>query len=51
MSKERGQYGYVNNREVCTGTSPYIYPNGLQQVKRTLDVKALDGLGTEVRLT
>ena len=51
MNKHIDPYWYINDMEVHTDTAPHIYANGLQQVKLTLGVKALDGRGTEVRLT
>ena len=51
MTKTLDPYWYVNNMEVHTDTAPHIYANGLQQVKLTLGIKALDGRGNEVRLT
>ena len=51
MNKHIDPYWYINDMEVHTDTAPHIYANGLQQVKLTLGVKALDGRGTEVVLT
>ncbi|ALE88188.1 hypothetical protein [Pseudomonas versuta] len=51
MTKASDPYWYINDMEVHTDTTPHIYANGLQQVKITLGVKALDGRGTEVGLT
>ena len=45
MTKTLDPYWYVNNMEVHTDTAPHIYANGLQQVKLTLGIKALDGRG------
>jgi len=51
MTTYMDPYWYINDMEVHTDTTPHIYANGLQQVKVTLGVKALDGRGAEVGLT